>query len=931
MRPREGWWVRPGIARLFRLAIRREDRAIAEADEEIALHLALRAEQLRHKGLSPAEARAEAERRFGALDDARGTLHKSATHRENRMRIQDWMDSVRQDLRYALRGLGRNPGFTATAVLCLALGVGANAATFSLFDELVMRPLPVHQPDRLVNFAAPGPRNGNDNCTEAGDCSQVVSYPMYRDLQERQEVFTGIAAHRGFAANVASPGGAEFAQGVLVSGTYFSVLGLRPALGRLIAPGDDENGQPARVAVITHDYWMTRLGGDPGVVGKELFINDNPMTIVGVAPRGFDGTTLGLKPIVFVPVTLNRLLNPWLGDDRILEDRRHYWLYLFARLKPGVSLEQARTAMQTVYRPILAELEAPHQQDMSAETLERFKARELVVTSGRRGQSSLMTQSRTPLILLFAITGLVVLIACANIANLLLARSATRTTEMAVRLSLGAGRSRLVFQMLVESCVLAIIGGAASLLVAYGTLELISSLIPPSGGVSRGASLDLGMNGTVLAFAALLSMGAGVAFGMFPALHSTRSGIMASIRDSAGHGSGARSASRFRSSLVTAQIALSMALLISAGLFVRSLRNISSVDLGLNADGVVTFAVAPVLNGYDRGRSLELYERIEADLAALPGVISVGAATTPVLTSSSSGGNVRVEGFERGPDTDANSRTNKVGPGYFATLRMPILAGREFTRADRRGAPKVAIVNEAFARKFKIGPNPVGRRIGIGGPEGPLNVEIVGLAKDAKYDEVKGAMPPIYFLPYAQEDDLGGLIFYARGSPRPLLRSVPEVIAKLDANLPVISLTEMPRQIETNTYMDRMVGVLSAAFALVATLLTAVGLYGVLAFTVAQRTREIGLRMALGADSARVRRMVMGQVGRMTVVGAIIGIAAAIAIGRYAQSLLFELEGHDPVTMVSAVVVLALVAGAAGFIPAWRASRVEPMRALRSE
>ena len=931
MRRRDDWWIRPGIARLFRLAVRRKDLAVSEADEEIALHLALRTEQLRRKGLSPEAARAEAERRFGPLDEARGTLHRSATQRENRMRIRDWIDGVRQDLRYALRGLRRNPGFTATAALCLALGVGANAATFSLFDELVMRPLPVREPGRLVNFSAPGPRNGNDNCTEAGDCSQVVSYPMYRDLQQRQQVFTGIAAHRNFAANIASPGGAEFAQAILVSGSYFPVLGLQPALGRLISPSDDENDQPTRVAVITYDYWMTRLGGEPDVVGKELYINDHPMTIVGVAPRGFQGTTLGQKPVAFVPITLSRLVNPWLGDDRLLQDRRQYWLYLFARMKPGVSLEQAHTAMQAVYRPILAELEAPHQRDMSAETLERFKARELVVTSGRRGQSSLLGQSRTPLILLFATTALVVLIACANIANLLLARSATRTTEMAVRLSLGAGRRRLIFQMLVESCLLAVIGGAASLVVAYGTLELIASLIPPSGGVSRGASLNLGMNGTVLGFAAALSVAAGLAFGMFPALHSTRAGIMASIRDNAAQGSGSRSASRFRSSLVTAQIALSMALLISAGLFVRSLGNITSVDLGMNVDGIVTFAVAPVLNGYADEASLELYGRIEADIAALPGVSSVTAATTPILTSSSSGANVRVEGFERGPDTDANSRTNKVGPAYFSTLRIPILAGREFSPADRRGAPKVAVVNEAFARKFNIGPNPVGKRIGIGGAQGPLDVEIVGLAKDAKYDEVKGAMPPLFYLPYAQDDDLGGMIFYARGSPRGMLRAIPGLIAKLDPNLPVISLTELPRQIEANIYIDRMVGILSAAFALVATLLTAVGLYGVLAFTVAQRTREIGLRMALGADSARVRRMVMGQVGRMTVVGAVIGIAAAIAIGRYAQSLLFELEGHDPVTMIASVLVLSLVAGAAGFVPAWRASRVEPMRALRSE
>ena len=935
MRPEKRHGIRPGIARLFRLAIREPERARADADDEIALHLALRIQQLQREGLSAAEARAEAERRFGDLDEATQLLHGTSTHREKRMRVRESLDAVRQDLRFALRGLQRSPGFTVTAVLCLALGIGANAATFSMFDELILRSLPVAEPERLVNFAVPGPRGGTDNCNEAGPCSEVVSYPMFRDLERAQGVFTGLAAHRTFLANIASDGGAIFGEAVIVSGSYFPVLGLRPALGRLLGPIDDGAIGTPQVAVVSHDYWMTHFQGSETILGKRLVVNNQPLTIVGVAPRGFAGTTLGMQPAVFVPVTMAPTVNPMIGPRDGMDNRKQYWLYLFARLRPDVSIEQANAAMQNLYRPMLAEVEAPIQGDMSPATMERFKARTLELTDGRRGQSTLHGQTRTPLILLFAITGLVVLIACANIANLLLARAATRITEMAVRLSLGASRRRLVFQLLTESILLAMLGGVASLAVAYATLELVGSLIPPGGGVGSGATLALDLHPSALMFAAALSIGTGLVFGMFPALHSTRPEIVTGIRDGGGQTSGARSAARFRAALVTAQIALSMALLISAGLFVRSLRNVGRVDLGLDVERLVTFGVAPVLNGYNAERSLALFVRLESELKTVPGVIGVAASGTPLLTGSNSGTDVRVEGFQRDQDTDANSRINEIGAGYFHTLGIPILAGREFTDADGPGAPKVAIVNEAFARKFNLGPNPIGKRMAADdvNRSGPLDVEIVGLAKDAKYDYVKKETPPMFYLAYRQASANGGMIYYVRtgASTEHLLGAIPPVIAKLDPNLPVVSLKAMPQQVKENTYMDRMIGILSTGFAFVATLLTAVGLYGVLAFTVTQRAREIGLRMALGANESRVRRMVLGQVGRMTIIGGVLGLIAALGIGRAAQSLLFQLEGHDPVTVAASVAIIAVVALAAGYVPAWRASRVEPMRALRSD
>src|SRR5688500_16303705 len=389
MRPEKRHGIRPGIARLFRLAIREPERIHVDADDEIALHLALRIEQLRREGLSADEARAEAERRFGDLEEATRLLHGTSTHRENRMRMRESIDAVRQDFRFALRGMRRSPGFTLTAVLCLALGIGANAATFSMFDELILRPLPVAEPEQLVNLAAPGPRGGTDNCNEAGSCAEVVSYPMFRDLERAQDVFTGIAGHRTFLANIATNEGAMFGQAALVSGSYFQVLGLRPAAGRLLGPNDDGAIGTPNVAVVSHAYWTTHLGGDASAIGKRIVVNNQPLTIVGVAPRGFAGTTLGMQPSVFVPVTIGPLVNPMIGPRDGMDNRKQYWLYLFARLRPGVSLEQAHAAMQTIYRPMLAEVEAPLQRDMSPATMERFKARTLELTDGRRGQSTL--------------------------------------------------------------------------------------------------------------------------------------------------------------------------------------------------------------------------------------------------------------------------------------------------------------------------------------------------------------------------------------------------------------------------------------------------------------------------------------------------------------------------------------------------------------
>jgi predicted permease len=628
-------------------------------------------------------------------------------------------------------------------------------------------------------------------------------------------------------------------------------------------------------------------------------------------------------------------VDPFFGAPSELEDRRRYWVYLFGRLAPGVTLARAREAINAAYRPILAEVEAPLQTGMSAQTMARFRAKEVLVEDGRHGQSLLRGATRAPLLLLFAITGLIVLIACANIANLLLVRGTARATEIAVRMSLGAGRRQLVVQLLAESCVLAVLGGAASILVARGTLALIASFIPPAI-IGGGSMLDLELRPSVLLFAGAVALGTGLLFGLFPALHATRPDLIATIRSGAGQiAGGHRAASRVRTALVTGQIALSMALLGAAGLFIQSLRNIGRVDLGMELERVVSFALLPELSGYDRSRARALFERVEDEVRALPGVTAVAGASQPLLTGSGSGGNVRVEGFERGPDTDANTRMIQVGLDYFRALGIPLLDGREFTTADRAGAARVAIVSEAFARKFGLGRGAVGKRLAIDGqsPGEALDVEIVGLARDAAYSDVKGDPPPLLITPYRQDTTVSALVFYARttGDPARTLRAIPGAVARLDPNLPVALLKLMPRQVRENVYLDRMVGTLSAGFAALATLLAAVGLYGVLAYTVAQRTREIGIRMALGADGGRIRGMVLRQVGRMVLVGGALGVAAALGIGRAARSLLFGLEGHDPAVLAAALAVLAMTALAAGYVPAWRASRVSPAGALRRE
>ena len=827
------------------------------------------------------------------------------------------------NLRLAVRMLFRTPALTAIAILSLAIGIGANAAIFSLYNQMLLRPLPVRDPYGLVNLGAPGPKPGSQSSNQAGSSENTFSYPMFRDLEKAKTRFSGIAAHRILETNVGFKGQTTKGTGMLVSGSYFGVLGLTPAAGRLIGLDDDRTPGAHQVVVLSHGYWQTRFAMSPAIIGDTLTINGVPMTVIGVAPQGFTGTTLGALPNVFVPLSMRgRLMAGWKGFD----DRRSYWAYVFARLQPGETIESARAAVNVPYRAILNDLEAGLQENMSQATMTRFRARQVTVEAGAQGQSSLMKNARSRLYLLLAVTAFVLLIACANIANLLLARGAARASEMAVRLSIGASRWQVVRQLLTESAVLAALGCALGLLIARGTLTGIIAMVPGQDTSFLSDQLDL----STLGFAAAVAVATGLLFGLFPALHSTRPDLVTAIKSTAGQPSGARAASRFRIALATTQIALSTMLLILAGLFTKSLVNITRVDLGIQAEKLVTFSLSPARNGYTPERSKALFERVEDELAALPGVSGAGAGVVPLLAGNNWGSGVMVTGMTFDPDADAGSMYNEISPGFFGTVGMRLLAGRDFTRGDILGGPKVAIVNQAFARKFKITGREIGTRMATErSASAKLDIEIVGVVEDSLYEGPReGVHRQVFWPGYG-----GSATFYARTTEASAsaFNMIRSEVKRLDAGMPVYDVKTVQGQLDETLLTDRLIALLSAGFGFLATLLASIGLYGVMAFVVARRRKEIGLRLALGAEPAGVLWIVMREVLLLLVIGLAVGVPAAIGLGRYVSSQLYGIQPNDPWMAIGTVLLLTAVSAAAGMIPATRASRIDPILALRYE
>jgi predicted permease len=832
------------------------------------------------------------------------------------------LDAILQDLRYALRGFRRSPGFALTVVLTLALGTGANVAIFSVVDHVLIRPLPVPALDQLVNLSSPGPKTGSVSASSGiGPTSNVFSCPLFRDLERAQTVFTGVAAHRNFDANVAFKGQASDEAGWLVSGSYFPVLALQPALGRLLMSDDDRAVGAHHVTVLSHEYWRTRFNADPAVLNEGLVVNGQLMTIVGVAPPDFVSTTLDDRPQIFVPLSMASLMRPdWNGFD----NRRDHWLYLFARLNPGVSREDAERTINVPFTAIMSDIELGAQRSgLSEPAREEFARRRLLLEPGGQGQRPERAGLSRLALLLFCVTGIVLLMACANVANLLLARGVYRTTELTMRMSVGASRGRVVRHLLIESCLLAAIGGIVGVMLAVWTLGVITPLLPGA------VTFQFEFNTTMFIFTVLVSGGTALLMGLYPALHSTRRDFSTALKGSA-TSSGSIAAARFRAILTTTQIALSLALLVLAGLFTKSLLNVGRLDLGIHPDKLLTFRISPELSGYTRDRARVLAERIDGELAALPGVRSAAISTIPLLEGFGWSTNVTLEGSEAARESPY---TADVGPDYFRTVGIPLVAGREFVASDDTRAPKVAIVNEAFVRAFKLGQNVVGRRMVVGAGTIQLNIEILGIVMDATYSDSRTPPPPQYYLPYRQIQRFGALNFYVRstGPAEPLVSSIPALMTRVDRTLPIENLRTMNDQVRAAADTDRSMSTLSTGFATLAILLAAIGLYGVLSYTVEQRRREIGVRMALGADAWRITRLVFGQVGLMALAGSVAGCAAALGLGRLAQSMLFGVEGPDLGVMAGAAIGVIAVVLAAAMLPARRAARVDPMTALRAE
>jgi len=820
--------------------------------------------------------------------------------------------------------LTRSPGFTAAAVITLALGIGANAAIFALVNRVLLTLLPVRNPRELVLLRSDGPIQGHG--WSDSDIATSFTYPMYRDLADRSDVFAGLAAEYPFDASVSARGATERAAGELVSGNAFDVLGVVPALGRVLTPSDDRAPGAHPVAVLSHGYWTRRFGADPSVLNKAIVVNGQPLTVVGVTRDGFSGIQPGRPADLFVPTMEKAQMTPfWNG----LDDPKDYWVQIVGRLKPGLSRARAQARLAPLYRSLLTEL-VPGLKGWDDKTRQQFVEKRLELLPGGTGRSVLRDGVGKPLVSLMGMVALVLLIACSNLAGLLAARGVARQREYGIRLAIGAGRGQLLRQSIVECLVFCAVGGALGLLVAQWTLAGLLSTFPPDFDLRR---LAISVDSRVVFATAILSLLAALFFGLAPTIRAIRLDPSATLRGSERGGSAGREALRFRRWLVTAQVALTLVLLVAAGLFVRTLQNLGRVDLGLKPDGLIGFTVAPELNGYSAERTAGMGRALIESLSTLPGVRSATAAELPTLANETRGTNVEVEGSDL-PADSTHVQINTVAPDYFATLGIPLVAGRELAWRDGATAPKVALVNETMAKTFFLGRSPLGGRLGFTrGGAGATDIEVIGVVRDSKSDTVDKETGPFVYLPWQQNPKLGQLTFYVRSSEAPenLAPAIRAAVARIDPQLPIFDLKTLRTQISQSLLARRLVTLLSAAFGVLAALLSALGIYGVLAFAVAQRRREIGVRIALGAAPSDVRKLVLSEVALLLVVGSLVGLPAAYGLGHAVRTILFGVPAADVPIFAGGVVLLALVALSAAYPPARRAARTDAIEALRSE
>jgi predicted permease len=846
------------------------------------------------------------------------------------------MSDLSGDLRYAFRGLRRSPLFAIIAILTLALGIGATTAIFTLIDQVAWRRLPVPDAGALVQLHQEGPHNGSNMGR------WMNSYPMYMDFQQKGAPLAQVIARRNVSASLAVGNQTERVDAELVSGNFFTMLGVKPAVGRVFSSEEDDrvyNGHP--VVVLSHDYWVNRFQKDPKVVGRKITVNNYPMTIVGVSAAGFAGLDPTASPDIRVPILMQPTLMPsmsWLK----MSDRRSRWVQVFARLKPGYTPETAEPAMQGLFLQIRRhEMTLPAAKDWTDFGRQQFMKGKLKLTEASRGYSDLRNQFRTALIVLFGMVGLVLVIACGNVANLLIARGFMRQREIAVRLSIGASRGQLVRQLLIESLVLSFLGGVVGIALSVFFTRTLLAFIPSEG---RSLLVEPTPDLRILAFAFAVTLLTGVVFGLLPALRASRPDPWRTLKDTVGSIAGGNQSLFLRKGLVTAQVALSFLLLFGAGLFTRSLQNLRGTDTGVHEpENLISFQVDPSLNGYDNARGTNFQNQLLERIQAIPGVSAAGASQVAILAGDEWDSTMSVEGHKASNGEDMQAFMNALTPGYFKAMRVPLLAGRDFRLTDQpakwdedeNSGPRVAIVNRKFAEHFFKTVNIVGRHIGWGdGPKTKLNIEIVGVVENQLYEGPREGVRRQVFIPRTGS---GGIVYYVRSSigSSTFYGQLRNEVRRIDDTMPVFGMKTLERQLDETLLTDRLVALLAAGFGLLAAALASIGLYGVMAFVVARRRKELGIRLALGATRGGVLWIVMREVLTLLGIGLIVGVPSAWLLLTYVSSKadieFYGVQTHDP--MVGGITALLLIAVTvlAGLIPAQRASRINPIVAIRYE
>ena len=881
-----------------------------ELVREIESHLEMQVQDNLRLGMSPNEARRAAVLKFGGIEPAKESYRDQ--------RGMPWLANVTRDFRYGLRELRRGPGFALTIVLLLALGIGANTAIFSLTNQILLSVLPVKEPHKLVLLNWRGQFIGGS----AHGWKDTFSYPAYIELRDaNQVVFSGIAARFESPVDVSDNGFAERANAELVSGNYFDVLGVTAALGRTLTPGEDKikDGEP--YVVLSYEYWQRRFGGSHDVLNRVIDVNGYPMTVIGIAQKGYGGVDMLSPSDVYIPMQMKLVVTPsW--DDRLRRDS--IWLKIVARLAPGVD---ERTAQRAIDNPYLSVLENdlaahPHKRDFA----EAYRKNHIQLAEASKGLGTLHKLLEKPLYVLIAMVGTLLLITCVNVANLLIARAASRQREIAIRLSLGATRGSLVRLMMTESVILAGLGGTLGLLFSSWIASFLLHMLPFK---NIDAAIRTGPDPTVLAITGALSLLTAVIFGLVPALQSSRPNLAPTLKDASVSISLGGGQAKLRRCLVSVQVALSLLLLVGAGLFTRSLHRLLAVDSGIQITKLLTFSIDPSMHKYTPERSRRLFLDCLDRLSHLPGAVSASASSSALLSQDTWQNSYVVEGYHPAAEEDMTAAWNQVLPGFFSTIGVSLIAGREFTEKDSTGAPPVAIVNEAFVKRFFPGQNPLGRHIGYRKPD----IEVVGVVRDSKGGDLKEKPREWTYTPVFQDKKPSQVTFYVRSMAPPagLAPAVRQTMNRLDAALPVLDMKTLETQVNETHFLDRLFALLSGVFGFLATLLASIGLYGVTASSVGRRTQEIGIRMALGARQGSVLGLILKEVLLLAAIGIVIGIPVALALGRLVESQLYGMRASDPGVLTAGVATIAAVSLLAGYIPALRAARIDPIRALRSE